>query len=91
MGDPFCTIHWPWEGYREVRVYNLAGLLGDPVQSTCRALADAARDATNVEELRKALDGVCDGLGLRIGQFRAEPDHSDPLGDLVTMTLYRRA
>lgn len=89
MADPFCTFPWTWEGFREVAVYNAAGLAGDRVRDVCRALSDASVNATSVDALREALAEACKAHGLAVGLFRIEPDHGHPLGTLISVSVIR--
>ena len=85
--QPELTLDWLHDSYRKIRIF-----VQDPLDLATRerlmSVVMTFRDAADLASLRAAAQGIAVETGLSC-IFTAKPDHSDPLGEWVTIGFRR--
>ncbi len=86
MTEPFATIDWRHEGYRQLRAHVDETGVGYGAHDLALALARIAETTDSVTSLTTALEDFASERGLSV-DVNSNVDHANTLGNWVTITL----
>ena len=86
--QPELTLDWRYDSYRKIRIF-----VQDPLDMATRErlmrVVMTFRESADLASLRSAAQAIAGETGLTL-TFTDKPDHTDPLGEWVTIG-FRRA